>query len=687
MKVLVVDDSLNEVAPGAEGELLMNGPQMSLGYWKDAEKTAAAFVRPPGRTEIYYRTGDRVRRPVADGPLTHLGRIDHQVKLRGQRIELDEVEARLRAHERVGEAVVELDSGAGALVAYLTPAEPGIFADEAELREYCAAWLFATAVPRVFHQMDAFPVTSGGKVDRPRLSRCRPRTGPARAEATAPAGVRGPADALALVWQTVLGSRPRAGDDFFRLGGDSLLAAEVVNRTLAVLNIDAVHGSALVRALLERPTLAGFAEVVQDLRDTPARGHGTTGPAPVDFTAEAGLGFVPPPVRGPEPNPREPENVLLTGATGFVGAFLLNRLISSTDARVHCPVRARDPFHAHHRVRSTLVRYGLDPRAMEDRTECFPADLAAPRLGLGSEHAKALSDELDLIVHSGAQVNFIYPYSALRAANVDGTREILRIAAPRRVPTHFLSTVAVLAGFGAAGVRHVAEDAPLEHADRLTMGYGESKWVAELLLRNAADQGLPVAVHRPYEITGERGSGVCNTETAICSLFKMIAETGLAPDIALPMDFVPVDHVADTVVHIATSHTATRRTYHLTNPKPASLGDVVDRMRAFGYDITTLPYDQWVTELVRHVMRDPTTPTAPFVSLCVDRVRGADISVKEMYLEGVFPTLGRDNTDAATSGAFDCPPVDTALVDRYLEYFFASGFIRRPHTADRGERS
>jgi non-ribosomal peptide synthetase component F len=88
MNVLVADESLNEVNPGAERELLMNGPQMSLGYWRDSDRTNSAFVVPPGRKEIFCRTGDRVRRPAGDGPLTHLGRIDSQVKILGIELNL-----------------------------------------------------------------------------------------------------------------------------------------------------------------------------------------------------------------------------------------------------------------------------------------------------------------------------------------------------------------------------------------------------------------------------------------------------------------------------------------------------------------------------------------------------------------------------------------------------------------------
>ncbi|WP_058043616.1 amino acid adenylation domain-containing protein [Streptomyces roseifaciens] len=671
--VLRADGSL--AAPGEEGELYVGGDGLALGYLGDPRLTAERFVSIPAVEPdgLLYRTGDRVMR-TAGGLLEYRGRLDRQVKLRGIRIELDEVEARLRAHPAVGEAVVEAEEGA--LTAYVTAAELGRPLPLPDLRAYCAQWLPPQAVP-VLVPMGHFPVTSGGKVDRARLKAAAPgpETTPASVDVD---GTKADAmlDVLAEVWQQVLRVRPAPQDDFFLLGGDSLLASEAVTRTLAVLDLDASLGSGLIRALLAAPALESFAAAVRA-----ARGGSVTPAGPtVDFEKEAGLGFDLPPAEGPAPRPRDPRNVLLTGASGFVGAFLLDRLLRSTAARVHCPVRASSRTHAERRVRTALARYGLHPdEAAWQRVECFPGDLTEPGLGLPDEHRAELARTLDLVLHNGARVNFLYPYEELRPANVDGTREVVRIAAPRRVPVHFVSTVAVLAGFGPAGAREVDEDLPLAHADGLTMGYAESKWVAEGVLQQAAEQGLPVAVYRPYEVTGDRTHGVCNTETAICSLFKTIAETGLAPDIELPMDFVPVDYLAESIVHIAVDGPADGRVYHLTNPRPAMLSDVLDRMRAAGFPLRTLPYAQWVGELVRHVAEHPTSATAPFVSLCVDRSRTADMSVKEMYLKDTFPVLGRRNAEAALAGSgLDCPPVDSALLDRYLDYFFTSGYIARP---------
>ncbi|MFI6518240.1 amino acid adenylation domain-containing protein [Spirillospora sp. NPDC050679] len=669
---------------GQEGELLVGGDGLALGYLGDPELTAAKFVPDPhlpgGRL---YRTGDRaVRRP--DGELEFRGRLDGQIKLRGHRIELEEVEARLRAHPEVGQAAVVLSDGgarSGALVACVTPLD-GRPVPVERVRQYLTQWLPAPAVPARFVEMERLPVNRAGKVDRARLAElvaARPQTAPP-AETTARDD--GLADALASVWETVLRVRPRPDDDFFAIGGDSLLAAEVVTRTLTAAGIDAGHGSRLIGDLLHDPTLAAYAATVERIRSRDA----AAAHAAVDWEAEARLGF-----RLPEPGPtrarpEQAREILLTGASGFLGAYLLERLLRLTGARVHCPVRARDEAHALHRVRANLDRYGLDPEIVDDRVVCFPGELTAPRLGLDEERHRELSGSLDLVLHSAAHVNFLYPYSALRDANVGSVRELVRLAAPRRAPLHLLSTIAVVAGFGTAGVRHVAEDLPLDHADRLTMGYAESKWVAERVLTEAGAQGLPVAVHRPYEITGDQWHGACNTETAICSLFRTIADTGLAPDIALPMDFVPVDWVAAAIVHIATTRPADGSVYHLTNPSPARLDDMLERMRAAGYAVRTLPYDRWVEELVAHVAANPTSPTAPFVSLCVDRCNRADMSVKEMYFEETFPRLGRDNVlrDLADSG-LRCPPVDAALLDHYLRYFMNVGYLPRPQNPSHGD--
>jgi len=166
MKALVVNPNLNEVEPGERGELLMNGPQMSLGYWRDPDQTAAAFIIPPGKSEVYYRTGDCVRRPIEDHPLTHLGRTDFQVKILGHRVELGEIEAVVRKSLSLDGVIAVgwpvTSSGYGGIEVFIE----GEVKDKDALRAIIASALPEYMVPRRFHYMDRLPRNANYKFDR-----------------------------------------------------------------------------------------------------------------------------------------------------------------------------------------------------------------------------------------------------------------------------------------------------------------------------------------------------------------------------------------------------------------------------------------------------------------------------------------------------------------------------------------
>ena len=166
MDVLVVNEALAEVAPGEEGELLMTGPQLTLGYWQDPEKTAKAYVIPPAKTAVYYRTGDRVRRPFGGNPLVYCGRLDHQIKILGHRLELGEVEAVLRQEAGV-ESVAALGwpltpGGVAGVVAFIAGASIDAEALRIKLQEKLPGY----AIPREIHLLPELPVNINGKVDR-----------------------------------------------------------------------------------------------------------------------------------------------------------------------------------------------------------------------------------------------------------------------------------------------------------------------------------------------------------------------------------------------------------------------------------------------------------------------------------------------------------------------------------------
>ena len=176
MDVLIADEALEPVRDGEAGELLMTGPQLTPGYWQDTEKTAAAFVVPPGRDQIYYRTGDRVRRNRPDGPLLYLGRVDNQIKVQGYRVELGEIEAVLRDVAQVDVAIAagypQGINGAESILAFLAPSQIEL----ADINTRLAERLPSYMQPREIVWIDDFPLNANGKVDRGALLKAHEAT-------------------------------------------------------------------------------------------------------------------------------------------------------------------------------------------------------------------------------------------------------------------------------------------------------------------------------------------------------------------------------------------------------------------------------------------------------------------------------------------------------------------------------
>ncbi|MEU7876336.1 amino acid adenylation domain-containing protein, partial [Dactylosporangium sp. NPDC049140] len=279
LSVHVLDRSLRPVPDGVPGELFVGGAGLARGYVGRAALTAERFVADPlaGDGSRLYRTGDVARR-LADGGLEYLGRADDQVKIRGFRIEPGEIEAALRAHEGVRDAVV-LAAGER-LVAYVVPAGDEVPA-VAELRARLGARLPEYMVPSVFMEVTSMPMNRNGKVDRAALPAPDGRQLAAGGDYTAP---NGPVqELLAGVWAELLGvERVGAGDNFFALGGHSLLATQVASRVRAVLGAELP-----VSALFDAPTLAGLAAVVDGL----SRGAAAAPITPVDRDRPLPLSF------------------------------------------------------------------------------------------------------------------------------------------------------------------------------------------------------------------------------------------------------------------------------------------------------------------------------------------------------------------------------------------------------------
>jgi len=666
--ITLVDEHGQLVPIGVAGEILVGGSSLARGYRHRAEETAAAFVADPfGEPGArVYRTGD-LARWRSDGRLEFLGRRDDQLKLAGQRIEPGEVEHVMLAHPGVREVHVAARADGGGLIAWVAGA-----ADAQALRAWLAERLPAVMVPGQIVLLDALPRLPTSKIDRQALP--RPVERPELATPFSPAR-SGLEQQLVELFAGLLGlERVGVHDDFFALGGNSLLAIRLVSRIEARL-----HVALPVRDVFERPTPAGMAVALASLQSGGSLAA-LRAARHIDLHAEAVLPADIVPERAPAPT-EAPRALLLTGATGFLGAHLAAELLTRTDGEVHCLVRAADEADALQRLHAALARYELlgELRAAGrlTRLRVLPGDLAAPRLGLDAGRFDALARSLDAIVHSGAAVDFLRPYAALKPSNVGGTCELLRLACRTRVKTfHHVSTIGVLPLLHALRLGRAApvhENDPLPAPDGLQEGYEQSKWVAEALVREAGARGLPVAIHRPGRVAGSSRTGAANADDLSSRVLLACLRLGAAPDVQGSMDLTPVDYVAGAIAHLALHRPAEGRTYHLVNPRRVSVRSVFAWARAGGQPLRALAFPDWYAELVERLGAAPDDPLYPLLALLAP-APGEPAQESRFVPDVLIPELDCRNVQLGLRGSgVACPVVDAGLVRRWVDGLLAGG--------------
>ena len=672
------DDPAQLVPIGEPGELAIAGVSLARGYLNKPELTNSKFILDPFSDEPgarLYRTGDLARyRP--DGTLEFIERLDHQVKIRGFRVELGEIEVTLNHHPAVKDVVVvaredSLDNKR--LVAYVATKNSKSGDTMAlQLRTELQESLPDYMLPSAFVFMDALPLTSSGKVDRRSLPEPN-RQRPALKEDFVPPSTQ-VEEQLAEIWSQVLGIEPVGiHDNFFDLGGNSLQTIQLIFKVRETFQAELP-----IASLFDAPTIAKFAEFVN--ASICSRIIVTSDDTTIsELEAEAALD----PTIAPSSFPifaSEPENIFITGVTGFLGAFLLHELFEQTQAMIYCLVRSSSPESGKQKIKRNLEHYLLGNEEFYSRIIPVLGDLSQPLLGLTEHQFRKLASEIDLIYHNGALVNLIYPYTALRATNVFGTQEILRLASQIKVkPVHFISTVDLFQSAHYLGRKVIHEQDALDYSEGFYNGYAQSKWVAEKLMMTARVRGIPVCIYRPAMIAGHSQTGVSHTDDMMCRMIKGFIQLGFAPDLDLMVNMSPVDYVSRAIIHLSRQKETLGKVFHLVNPHSLHLSKFVKEINSLGYPMQQIAYDKWQAELRRNVNISQKNALSALVSLFAE-----GISEKQMtYLETSsleFQSFDCQNTVNGLAGtAIVCPPLDARLLSIYFSYFTHSGFLNTSH--------
>lgn len=524
-------------------------------------------------------------------------------------------------------------------------------------------------VPSSFMILDALPLTPNCKVDRKALP--APYLSEAVSTETEFVAPRNEVETqLSEIWTQVLRVKQVGVDDnFFDLGGNSLLTAQLLS-----LVRDKFQVELPLADLFESPTVAKLAVAItefsthQSLGELPC--HGLTSSEMIaHLQADAVLDPTITPIAAYLEALEQPRQLFLTGATGFLGAFLLQDLLQSTNATIYCLIRAASLDDAITKLRKNLQLYLLPDVTLNKRVVVVLGDLGLPHFGLSEQQFTELASSVDVIYHNGAFVNLIYPYTALRAVNVLGTQEILKLASQVKVkPVHFVSTLDVFQTPYYAQQVLISEDDDLTHLEGLADGYAQSKWVGEKLIMAAHARGIPAAIYRPGMITGHSQTGASPTHDLIGRLIEGLMQMGSAPELDLKMSLTPVDYVSKAIVHLSRQPDALGKAFHLVSPHAVSLKDIVGEIKQFGYPIQWTNYQQWQTQLLQMASGEANALT-PLVFLFTEWVTGN----QESYLETaalVSQAFDCQNTLAGLVGTkITCPIVDQKVIRAYLSYF------------------
>jgi thioester reductase-like protein len=320
----------------------------------------------------------------------------------------------------------------------------------------------------------------------------------------------------------------------------------------------------------------------------------------IDLERDAALPLsIVPKVSAPRSN-GAPQSIFLTGATGFLGAFVLDALLQRTAATIHCLVRASDDGRAWQRLRGNLERYGLWREEYEGRLRPAAGDVSAPRMGMPAARYAALSHEVDVVFHGAAQISWLEPYRTLFASNVVGTRRLLQFAAEGRIaPVHYISSL------GAALIRPFENTRMVDEVTarsglgtesilELPLGYLETKWVAHRMIEQARRRGLPVTLYAPGLMTSCSRTGIDSLSPSqfLHALIKGSAQLGCFPD-GLGWRFIPVDVVARDVVSCLLNPASMNHDIYLDSTSLLSPELMVETLSRFGFDVRVVPYAAW----------------------------------------------------------------------------------------------
>ncbi|MCP4382775.1 MAG: AMP-binding protein, partial [Hyphomicrobiales bacterium] len=635
------------VAAGGIGEIWVNSPSKAAGYWRRPAESTTDFeakLADVPRSPPYLRTGDLGF--LQDGELFVCGRLRDMVVVNGANIFPADIEAVLeeRFATHLAGRVVAFGTGSteagGEQLTVLVEAgaeAPPLTELRRVIQETCDVGVGVLArVPR-----GTIARTSSGKIAR-RLCRAVWETGEVDAIMVLRAADDPGSDVEDLIARLVTDAESLGDPDatLDQLGLDSIALVDLSLAFEGLLQqsglaspgrIEQVADLSLLQALRASEIQSAFqvfrsgvdgARTVLDLLDD--AGAKLKQDEHDRMRADAAMPLPTNPATPAELTAPTSDEVLLTGATGFLGAFVLRSLIEQTDGGITVLIRARDPAHGAARVRQALLRSRMPAAAVHAALRCrlrvLPGDLALPRFGQSDLDWDTLAESIGAIYHCGAEVDYVKSYNLLRPANVTATRTVIELTTHGCGKSlHYISTTFVFGWSTRPLLREADSNAEM---DRLDFGYAQSKWVAEQQVLRAQQQGVAATIYRPSLVTASAEGSFVRRDITARVLGYMIRH-GLTVDARNQISFLPVDICARNIVALSRSDVGTPAVLHMTSDRYHTIAEICAVITGrFGYRFEVTTLEDFVAHAHAHCRpNDELYPLLSFLDRHTQRIR------------------------------------------------------------------
>lgn len=675
--LLLLDSDLKPVTDGTVGELYIGGTQLALGYLNRVDETKKHFIQAPewfsgepGEDNILYKTGDMVLRR-ADGNLEFHGRKDEQVKIRGYRIELSEIEYHIAKLPQIIQSAVKVqrkENGLPSLIAFIQLAKNE---NQAKITQHIRTKLQQVMpsymLPDKIFIVDEMPLNHAGKIDKKRLEipadEIRTNAAPKWKEDNL-------TQIVTHIWTELLSlENINEEDDFFESGGHSLLLAQ-----LHMLLPEPVRNLISLPELYIYTTISAFVKEVENrMVQTEISQKSKAEMMTNELVRDAALHIDFSIDKLPDTNIlTNPENIFLTGTTGFVGSHLLEELLLQTSARIYCLVRASSPEEGLDRIKATFVKFKLPWSPDYDhRVIAMTGDLSLPRFGMKNEAYDLITNNVEVIYHSGSSVSYVQPYELIKKSNIDGLHNIIDLAVTGKTKFLMLLSSMGVFSFGRPFTKKtwMYEDDAIDQnmpAVSRDLGYIKSKWVMESIMEKARQKGLPVTNFRLGFAVCHSTSGATVMNQWWGALIRSCVALNSFPLVmGLKDELTTVDYMCKSIVHISKKKEAVGLNFHLS-PLPendVSLTDFCAKMNEYyKIDLKGMEYHQWLNQW----KYNSDLPIYPLLSLFTEDVHEGK-SLVEAYENTYY--YDRSNTKHFLSDIDLSPPVfDKELMTPYLKF-------------------